>query len=92
MPKIYYRLIKEGKKTIEDVPEKDRSAVQALLDADVQFNSKNFLLKKEVKNMDVIYTTLIINGIKTFSQVPRNIKEKVRIVLVNLGFEELATE
>lgn len=35
MPKIYYRLIKEGEKTIEDVPEKDRSAVQALLDADV---------------------------------------------------------
>lgn len=35
MPKIYYRLIKEGKKTIEDVPEKDRAAVQALLDADV---------------------------------------------------------
>lgn len=35
MPKIYYRLIKEGKKTIEDVPEGIRTDVQALLDADV---------------------------------------------------------
>ncbi|MEG1433027.1 CD1375 family protein [Eubacterium sp.] len=34
MPKIYYRLIKAGKKTIDDVPEKDRAEVQALLDAD----------------------------------------------------------
>lgn len=34
MAVIYYRLIKLGRKTIEDVPEKDRADVQALLDAD----------------------------------------------------------
>lgn len=34
MATIYYRLIKLGVKTIDDVPAKDRAAVQALLDAD----------------------------------------------------------
>lgn len=32
MAKIYYSLIKKGLKTIEDVPEKIRADVQALLD------------------------------------------------------------
>lgn len=34
MVKIYYTLIKEGQKTIKDVPQKIRVEVQALLDAD----------------------------------------------------------
>lgn len=34
MVKIYYALIKKQLKTIDDVPEKLRAAVQALLDAD----------------------------------------------------------
>lgn len=34
MAKIYYTLIKEGRKTIEDVPQKIRAEVQALLDVD----------------------------------------------------------
>ena len=34
MVKIYYNLIKKGKKTIDDVPEQDRAKVQALLDAE----------------------------------------------------------
>ena len=34
MAKIYYTLIKEGQKTIKDVPQKIRAEVQALLDAD----------------------------------------------------------
>lgn len=34
MAKIYYTLIKAGRKTIEDVPAKLRAAVQELLDAD----------------------------------------------------------
>lgn len=34
MAKIYYNLIKKGLKTIDDVPEKIKAAVQALLDAD----------------------------------------------------------
>lgn len=34
MAKIYYRRIKDGAITIDDVPERWRSAVQELLDAD----------------------------------------------------------
>ena len=34
MDKIYYNLIKKDLKTIDDVPEKDRAKVQALLDAE----------------------------------------------------------
>lgn len=34
MVKVYYELIKAGRKTINDVPETIRDAVQALLDAD----------------------------------------------------------
>lgn len=34
MAKIYYRQIKAGKMTIEDVPAKWRAAVQELLDQD----------------------------------------------------------
>ena len=34
MAKIYYRLVKKGEKTIDQVPEKFRAEVQELLDAD----------------------------------------------------------
>jgi hypothetical protein len=34
MAKIYYRRIKDGAITIDDVPERWRAQVQALLDAD----------------------------------------------------------
>ena len=34
MAKIYYNLIKKGLKTIDDVPEKIKAAVQSLLDVD----------------------------------------------------------
>ena len=36
MAKIYYNLIKKGLKTIDDVPETIKAAVQALLDGDNQ--------------------------------------------------------
>lgn len=34
MATVYYRLIVRGLKTIDDVPEQDKAAVRALLDAD----------------------------------------------------------
>ena len=40
MPKVYYNLIKKGRKTIDDVPEQDRAEVQALLDSD-ELQEKN---------------------------------------------------
>lgn len=34
MAKIYYRQVKAGKRTIEEVPERWREQVQALIDAE----------------------------------------------------------
>lgn len=42
--------------------------------------------------MAVVYATLIINGKKTFAEVPQVLKEKVRQVLIDLDLEELAQE
>ena len=36
MARVYYDLIKKGLKTINQVPEKIRTEVQALLDADAE--------------------------------------------------------
>ena len=40
--------------------------------------------------MAIIYATLIIKGVKTFSQVPACIKDKVKNCLVDLDVPELA--
>lgn len=50
----------------------------------------NILFRKDVKTMAIIYATLIIKGKKTFADVPDKIKEKVREVLTNLDYPELA--
>lgn len=46
--------------------------------------------RKEVQLMAVIYTTLIVKGKKTFSQVPSVIKEQVKQILIDLEVPELA--
>ena len=50
------------------------------------------ILKKGVQNMDVVYATLIINGYRTFAQVPTILKPRVKAALEALGMAELATE
>lgn len=42
--------------------------------------------------MAVIYADLIINGYRTFASVPKVIKARVKEVLTQLGFPELAEE
>lgn len=42
--------------------------------------------------MAVIYATLIIKGKKTFAQVPKVLKEKVKERLTDLDMAELAVE
>lgn len=44
------------------------------------------------ENMDVIYATLIIRGLKTFKEVPAIIKPRVKKVLEGLDLGELAVE
>lgn len=40
--------------------------------------------------MAIIYATLIVNGAKTFSDVPEILKEQVKQVLTDLEMPELA--
>ena len=48
------------------------------------------LLRKDVKEMAVVYVTLIIKGKKTFADVPDKIKEQVKAVLIDLDCGKLA--
>jgi hypothetical protein len=49
-----------------------------------------FFYLKEVKDMAVVYATLIVKGKKTFAQVPNRIKEQVKQVLIDLDCGDLA--
>ena len=49
-----------------------------------------YLLWKGVKDMAVVYATLIVKGKKTFAQVPDKLKEAVRDILIALECPELA--
>lgn len=51
-----------------------------------------FLLGKVVKDVAMVYATLIIKGKKTFAQVPAGIKEQVRQILIDLDCEHLIEE
>lgn len=48
------------------------------------------LFRKDVKEMAVVYATLIIKGKKNFTDVPERIKEQVKQVLIDLDCPELA--
>lgn len=51
-----------------------------------------FLFRKDVKDMAVIYATLIVKGVKTFTEVPERIKDQVRQVLIDLDCSHLIEE
>ena len=55
-----------------------------------QFIIYQILFRKDVKQMAVVYATLIIKGKKTFADVPDKIKDKVKEVLIDLDCPELA--
>jgi hypothetical protein len=46
-----------------------------------------FLLRKEVQDMAVVYTTLIIKGRKTIDQVPALLRKQVEEILADLEVE-----
>ncbi len=48
--------------------------------------------EKEENEMAVTYATLIVNGKRTFADVPLLLKEKVRQVLIDIDCAELATD
>lgn len=47
---------------------------------------------KEEDMMAIIWAQQIMLGKKTYAQVPRLLKEKVREILIDSGCEELVTE
>ncbi len=55
-------------------------------------NKLKNLLKKWGEIMAEVYATLIINGKKSFKNVPALLKDKVKQVLIDLDLEELAQE
>lgn len=50
------------------------------------------LFRKDVKDMAVVYATLIIKGKKNFADVPERIKNQVKEVLIDLDCGDLVTE
>ena len=48
--------------------------------------------RKEEDMMAMIWAQQIMLGKKTYAQVPRLLKEKVKEILIDSGCEELATE
>ena len=48
------------------------------------------LFRKDVKEMAVIYATLIVKGKKSFADVQEKIKEQVKGILTDLDCPELA--
>ena len=51
-----------------------------------------FCGREEFFMMAMLWAQQILYGKKTFAQVPRLLKEKVREILIDSGMEELAVE
>ncbi len=57
------------------------------------FNHYLFFIKeREVRIMAMIYVTLIIKGLRTYKDVPKVIRAKVKELLIQLELEELIVE
>lgn len=50
------------------------------------------ILGKGVKEMAVVYATLIIKGKKNFADVPARLKEQVKEILIDLDCSDFVTE
>ena len=50
------------------------------------------ILGKGVKDMAVVYATLIVKGKKTYADVPTKLKEQVKQILIDLDCSELIIE
>ena len=55
-----------------------------------QFIIYQILFRKDVKEMAVVYATLIVKGKKDFSDVPERIQDQEKEVLIDLDLAELA--
>ena len=48
--------------------------------------------KEEIEMIAMLWTQRILNGKKTYAQVPRLLKERVKELLIESGCEDLITE
>ena len=48
------------------------------------------ILRKVVKDVAIVYATLIVKGRKAFADVPEALKAQVRQILIDLDLPELA--
>lgn len=48
--------------------------------------------KEEIEMIAMLWTQRILNGKKTYDQVPRLLKEQVKELLIESGYEDLVTE
>ena len=55
-----------------------------------QFIIYQILFRKDVKEMAVVYATLIVKRKKDYSDVPERIQDQVKEVLIDLDLAELA--
>ena len=55
-----------------------------------QFIIYQILFRKDMKEMAVVYATLIVKGKKDFSDVTERIQDQVKEVLIDLDLAELA--
>ena len=51
-----------------------------------------FLLRLEAKEMAAIYVALIVQGIRTYSSIPKTVKAQVKQMLIDLELEYLIDE
>lgn len=58
----------------------------------LQFIIIKIFNRKEVDIMAMVYVSLIIKGRRTFTSVPKPIKEQVRQILIDLELEYLTVE
>lgn len=93
MAEVYANLIRRGRKTIEQAPERLREESQGHSRGGRQRMSRlrefalKILLRKEKGIMAVIYATLIVKGKKTLDQVPALIRKQVEEILKDLEVE-----
>lgn len=93
MAEVYANLIRRGRKTIEQVPERLPGRSQGHSCSGRQRMSRlrefalKILLRKEKGIMAVIYATLIVKGKKTLDQVPALIRKQVEEILKDLEVE-----
>ena len=58
----------------------------------LKFKIIKFVLKGGEEDMAMCYVTCIVAGVRTYAQVPKFLKDKVKELLISMELEELVVE